>query len=234
MTTPVHWLDRLAHDLRGPLMPLQTAAHLLRSGQVEGERQQELFAVIERQTRQLVHMIDELGDWTRTSQGRLLGLRELSESSLLLDYARVGSGAVGAAALVDDRAGAAVVQGDPVRLTQMLRILIEYVAARGNAPARIALQTASGRLRIDVRDAGPPPDPAQLAVLLEEPQAEPYDQGTWWITDRHGRWQPSAAALRVAADRDAKRTERVERRAASLLHPIATAADQRSALRVNM
>jgi signal transduction histidine kinase len=177
MTTPVHWLARLAHDLRGPLMPLQTAAHLLRSGQVEGERQQELFAVIERQTRQLVHMIDELGDWTRTSQGRLLGLRELSESSLLLDYARVGSGAVGAAALVDDRAGAAVVQGDPVRLTQMLRILIEYVAARGNAPARIALQTASGRLRIDVRDAGPPPDPAQLAVLLEEPQAEPYDQG---------------------------------------------------------
>lgn len=181
MTTPVHWLDRLAHDLRGPLMPLQTAAHLLRSGQVEGERQQELFAVIERQTRQLVRMIDELGDWTRSSQGILLGLRERCESSLLLDYARVGSGAAGAAAIVQDLADAdadaSVVHGDPVRLAQMLRILIESATARGHAPATIELQTAGDRLRIDVRDAGPPPDPAQLEVLLEEPQAEPYDEG---------------------------------------------------------
>jgi signal transduction histidine kinase len=177
MTTPVHWLNRLAHDLRGPLMPLQTAAHLLRSGQVEGERQQELFAVIERQTRQLVRMIDELGDWTRSSQGILLGLRERCESSLLLDYARVGSGAAGAAAVVDDLADAAVVHGDPMRLTQALRILIEYATARGKAPVTIALQTVDDRLRIDVRDAGPSPDPAQLAVLLEEPQDEPYDEG---------------------------------------------------------
>jgi signal transduction histidine kinase len=177
MTTPVHWLDRLAHDLRGPLMPLQTAAHLLQSGQVDGERQQELFAVIERQTRRLVRMIDELGDWTRTSQQRLLGLRELCEPSLLLDYARVGSGAAGAAAIVDDLADAAVVDGDPMRLTQMLRILIEYAAARGKAPVSIALQTAGDRLRIDVRGAGAPPDPAQLAVLFEEPQADPYDEG---------------------------------------------------------
>ena len=193
MTTPVHWLDRLAHDLRGPLMPLQTAAHLLRSGQVEGERQQELFAVIERQTRQLVRMIDELGDWTRTSQGHLLGLRERCESSLLLDYARVGSGAAGAAAIVDDLADDAVVHGDPTRLTQALRILIEYATARGKAPVTISLQTAGDRLRIDVRDAGPPPDPAQLAVLLEDPQAEPYDEGLGLrlliaraITEAHG------------------------------------------------
>ena len=44
MSPPVPWLDRLAHDLRGPLMPLQTAAYLLRSGHLEPERQQELFA----------------------------------------------------------------------------------------------------------------------------------------------------------------------------------------------
>ena len=72
----VPWLDRLAHDLRGPLTPLQTAAYLLRSGQVEGERQQELFVLIERQTQVLVRMIEELSDWTRVSQDRLLGRRE--------------------------------------------------------------------------------------------------------------------------------------------------------------
>lgn len=178
MNTPVPWLDRLAHDLRGPLTPLQTAAYLLRSGQVDGERQQELFAVIERQTKQLVRMIDELGDWARINHGRLLSLREHCEPSLLLDYARVGSSrSGGAAALVEDHAGAAIVDGDPVRLTQLLRTLIEYASARGNAAATVALQLAGDRLRIDVRGAGPAPDPAQLALMLEEPQAEPYDEG---------------------------------------------------------
>ncbi|HEY9400556.1 MAG TPA: histidine kinase dimerization/phospho-acceptor domain-containing protein, partial [Luteimonas sp.] len=70
MIATVPWLDRLAHDLRGPLTPLQTAAYLLRSGQVEGERQQELFVLIERQTQVLVRMIEELSDWTRVSQDR--------------------------------------------------------------------------------------------------------------------------------------------------------------------
>jgi len=177
MNTSVRWLDRLAHDLRGPLTPLQTAAYLLQSGQVEGERQQELFAVIDRQTRQLARMIDELDDWTRTEQDRLLGARERCEPSLLLDYARTGSGVAGSAAVVEDHADATLIDGDPVRLTQLLRTLIEYVSARGKGPATIALHSTGSHLRIDVRDAGSPPDPAQLAVMLEEPQAEPYDEG---------------------------------------------------------
>ena len=177
MTTSVRWLDRLAHDLRGPLTPLLTAAQLLRIGQVNGEHQQELFAVIERQTRQLVRMIDELGDWTRISDDRLLNQREHCEPSLLLDYARTKSGPAGIGAKVDDQAGDAAVHGDPVRLTQMLRILVEFANPRGDAPVSIMLKTIGERMRIDVRGAGVPTDSAQAAMLLEEPQAEPYDGG---------------------------------------------------------
>jgi signal transduction histidine kinase len=173
----VPWLDRLAHDLRGPLTPLQTAAYLLRSGQVEGERQQELFVLIERQTQVLVRMIEELSDWTRVSQDRLLGRREPCEPAMLLDYARTGSGAAGTAAVIEDHAGTAMVEGDPVRLTQLLRILIGYANARGQAAATVRLQPTGDRLRIDVVASGPAPDPAQVALLLEEPQAEPYDGG---------------------------------------------------------
>jgi K+-sensing histidine kinase KdpD len=172
----VRWLDRLAHDLRGPLTPLQTAAFLLRSGQVQGDRQQELFGVIERQTQQLTRMIDELADWTRIAHHRLLGATELCEPSLLVDYARGGS-ALSNAVIVDDAAGLAMVEGDPVRLTQLLRTLIEYANARGRAPASVGLLSVGDRLRIDVHDAGPPPDADQLAIMLEEPQAEPYDEG---------------------------------------------------------
>jgi K+-sensing histidine kinase KdpD len=173
----IPWLDRLAHDLRGPLTPLQTAAYLLRSGQVDPERQQELFVLIERQTQLLVRMIEELSDWTRVSQHRLLGRREPCEPAVLLDYARTGSGAAGTAATIENHADAAMIEGDPVRLTQLLRILIEYANALGKAAATVRLHAIGDRLRIDVVVAGPAPASTQIAAALEDPQPEPYDGG---------------------------------------------------------
>ena len=177
MIATIPWIDRLAHDLRGPLTPLQTAAYLLRSGQVTPERQQELFALIERQTRQLVRMIDELGDWSRVAQDRLISATEPCDPALLLDYARGNSGSAGANLLVDDRAGGALVNGDPVRLTQLLRALIEYTASQGSEPSTVALHTDAVGLHIDVRSAGAAPAPEALALLLEEPQTNAHDEG---------------------------------------------------------
>ena len=176
MTESLSWLDRLAHDLRGPLMPLQTAAYLLRRGQVDPERQQELLALIERQTRRLAGMIDELGDWSHVLQRTLLLAREPCVPALLLDDA------VGANALVGrfrpdivDDSGDAQVEGDPVRLTQLLRTLLEF--ATRLRPARVRMHAVDGELRIEVLDAGATPDAGQLATLLEQPMPEPFDEG---------------------------------------------------------
>lgn len=177
MNSGAPWLDRIAHDLRGPLMPLQTATYLLRSGQVDVERQAELYAVIERQTRQLAGMIDEFDDWTRASQQRLLGARERCDPALLLDYARSGGGDAAGIANVEDHADGAEVDGDPVRLTQLFRSLIEYAAARAGAAPDISLQVAGDRLVVDVLAAGAAPDAPQLALLFEQPQPEPFDSG---------------------------------------------------------
>ena len=177
MIAQVPWIDRLAHDLRGPLTPLQTAAYLLRSGQVTPERQQELFALIDRQTRQLVRMIDELGDWTRASQQRLVGTPEGCDPALLLDYARTNSGAAGAEAIVENHADDVLLEGDPVRLTQLLRILIEYASAHGRAPATVVLRVVDARLRIDVSSAGSAPDAEELAALFEQPHPAAHDEG---------------------------------------------------------
>ena len=177
MSNPVPWLDRLAHDLRGPLMPLQTASYLLRSGHLEPERQQELCMLVERQTQRLVRMIDELDDWSRASQHTLLGLREASEPALLLDNAlggaRFGSNAT-PPAIVDDT-GETWVDGDPSRLTQLLRTLLEYVGR--SRPAQVRMGIVDAHVQIDVIDAGAAPDSAQLATLLQEPMPEPYDEG---------------------------------------------------------
>ncbi len=178
MSGSLRWLDRLAHDLRGPLTPLQTAAYLLKSGQLEPERQQELFDLIERQARRLGRMIEELDDWSRADCGSLLGVLESSEASLLLDIA-LGGIAPGAAlrpSIVDESSGACV-HGDPVRLVQLLRIMIEYASARGGGnPLSLRMHLNDAVLRVDVVD-GRAPDPGQLATLLEEPQPEPFDEG---------------------------------------------------------
>lgn len=177
MTDSVPWLDRVAHDLRGPLMPLQTASYLLRSGQLEPERQQELCVLIERQTRRLARMIDELGDWSRANQHTLLGALEPCEPVLLLDNAIGGAmfANLFRPDIVDDT-GEILVHGDPARLTQLLRTLVEYVAAGTDAP-QVRMRIVGERLQIDVLDPGAAPDPAQLATLLEEPMPEPFDEG---------------------------------------------------------
>jgi signal transduction histidine kinase len=177
MSDPLPWLNRLAHDLRGPLMPLQTASYLLRSGQLDPERQQELFVLVERQTQRLVRMIDELDDWTRASQHTLLGAREACEPALLLDNAIGGArfGSNTTPPVVVDDTGDTWVEGDPSRLTQLLRTLLEYAAR--SRPVEVRMRIADARVQIDVIDAGATPDATLLSTLLEEPMPEPYDEG---------------------------------------------------------
>jgi signal transduction histidine kinase len=167
------WLDRVAHDLRGPLMPLQTAAYLLRSGQLDPPRQAELIDVIERQTRQLTRMIDELGDWMRASQDRLIGAREPCDPALLLEYATTGAQLP--SLHVEDSSGGATVEGDSQRLTQLLRILLGYAAAQGVTPSVQLDRVDDERLRIDVRT--PTSDTAPAAALFDAPQSDPFDRG---------------------------------------------------------
>lgn len=174
----VPWLDRLAHDLRGPLAPLQTAAYLLRSGTLEPGRQQELFDLIERQTRRLTRMIDEVGDWSRANQGRLLGTTAPCEPAALLDVALASGAASGAAAAsIDEDAATARVHGDQQRLVQMMRSLVEFAQARaGSTAPAIRLQCAGERLRLDILVAAAA-DAGATANLLREPLPDPADEG---------------------------------------------------------
>lgn len=168
------WLDRLAHDLRGPLAPLQTASYLLQRDDLDPARRQELLAMLARQAQRLARMLDELEDWTRVGRQRLLGPRERCELAMLLDYALVGSG-LGGTPVADDGV-VAEVDGDQQRLTQMLRTVLDYALARGGVP-RLTLHGDGGRARIDARMQGSAPDAAGMAALFERPQAEPYDDG---------------------------------------------------------
>jgi signal transduction histidine kinase len=172
--TSVPWLDRLAHDLRGPLSPLQTASYLLQRDDLDPARRLELLQMLERQSRRLARMLDELEDWARAGQDRLLGARESCEIALLLDYALTGAGLAGTP--VDDDGAIAVVEGDSRRLTQLLRTLLDFAVARGGAPA-LSLRSGDGRATVEAVLPGPSPAEGDLPALFEQREEEPFDEG---------------------------------------------------------
>jgi signal transduction histidine kinase len=174
MSDTLRWLGRLAHDLRGPLSPLQTASYLLQRDDLEPARRQELLQLVERQSRRLAHMLDELEDWARSEQDRLLGALEPCEPALMLDYALVGAGLAGTP--VDDDGAISIVDGDPQRLTQALRTLLDFSLARGAVPA-LRIRSGNGRVAVEMTLPGPPPAEDAMAALFEERQAQPFDEG---------------------------------------------------------
>lgn len=150
------WLDRLAHDLRGPLGPIQTAAELLGMDTLGQDKQRELIEMIRRQSRVLAHMIDELADWSSMERGRLLGPREASDLDWLLHTA--------AAALGKERATRIVLPSSPrpLQLQADARRLLQAFATlfalrldqQADAPLRIAVeQIGDDSVRIRFGDA---------------------------------------------------------------------------------
>lgn len=169
------WLDRLAHDLRGPLAPLQTASYLLQRDDLDPARRTELLELLERQTHRLARMLDEFEDWRRIGRGNLIGPCETSELALLLDYALVGSGLGGTPVQGDD--AVVEVEADAQRLTQALRTLLDFAIARDGQAPGIALHSGDGRAHLRATLRGPAPPAEEAAALLEQPQSDPYDQG---------------------------------------------------------
>ena len=166
-------LERLAHDLRGPLAPLQTAAYLLRSGELDDARQQELHELIDRQVRRLGGMVDELDDWLRAGQDRLLGTTTRIEPVALLEVAMTGAGCTGGEPPdIDDASLLASVVGDQRRLVQLLRTLLDHALVQGGgAQPRIRVRTEGDALVLDlVAENEAPTDPASL---LEQPLPDP-------------------------------------------------------------
>lgn len=187
-------LSRIAHDLRGPLMPLRTAAWLLRNELAESARGSELAGIVERQSARLARMMDELGDWGRSLEGPLPLDRKPLDPAFAVDLA---IGAVpGCTTLPRHAATAAGMQlhADQQRLVQLLTTLIEHAMHRadGQSP-EIDVSLDAGALCIRVQDQGPALDEDALAALLEQPQARPFDDGLGLrmlmarrITEAHG------------------------------------------------
>lgn len=170
------WMDRLAHDLRGPLAPMQTALYLLREPKVDDGQRDELLAVLERQIRRLSAMIDQLGDIARAEKGHLVTRREtIDVERLVADTVTLLQAQPPHVDFAPGMQGMAI-EGDVLRITQLFYALLGLQLSRSHpVPVRARLELAGERLRmtcaVHCRDASD----ALITALLTSPHPDPPD-----------------------------------------------------------
>jgi CheY-like chemotaxis protein len=161
------------------LAPILTAAELLARHPVAAREQQ----IIERHTRHLTRLVDDLLDISRVTLGHLELRSEHVSLALVLERA----GEIAAPLVARHRhkwnvgsAAGIAVQGDPVRLAQILGNLLTNAAKFTPAGGQIdvVIETSPSRVRVAVRDNGRGIAREHLAQILEpfvqvqpEPQA---------------------------------------------------------------
>jgi PAS domain S-box-containing protein len=154
------FLAMLAHELRNPLSPIRNGIELLRLRTSDAEIQG-VTAMIARQVNHLVRLVDDLLDVSRVTQGKVALKREA------LDVAGIVNEAVELAReiLLSKRhelvaalpqPGELKVDGDAVRLAQVVGNLLNNAAKYTNAGGRIELSARAdaGEVVVTVRDNG--------------------------------------------------------------------------------
>ncbi|MBU1396632.1 MAG: PAS domain S-box protein, partial [Gammaproteobacteria bacterium] len=144
------FLAMLAHELRNPLTPIRNAAHVL--GRLEGQEPRVQWAqqVIERQVGHLIRLVDDLLDVSRIVRGKVaLKVARIEVAAVVnqaLDMARPLIDAMGHRVAVRLPEQAVYLEGDPVRLAQVLLNLLDNAAK---------YTPAGGKIQLDVGIAGP-------------------------------------------------------------------------------
>jgi signal transduction histidine kinase/ActR/RegA family two-component response regulator len=164
------FLAMLGHELRNPLAPIQTALELMRlHPDLPNERER---AVIERQTRHLMRLVDDMLDIARITRGKLELRRERAEvAELIARSIEIAAPAVEQRGheLVTEVQHGLVVDGDVARLAQVLANLITNAAKYTDPRGRIRLTaTRDGEVAVvKVRDTGRGIAPTLLPQIFE-------------------------------------------------------------------
>jgi signal transduction histidine kinase/CHASE1-domain containing sensor protein/CheY-like chemotaxis protein len=178
------FLAVLGHELRNPLAPVVTALEMIKREPKSGERQ---LAIVDRQVRHMVRLVDELLDVSRISRGKIeLQKRRLSVRDALAKAADAVASMArerGLRLTVLPAATTLLIDADPVRLEQILGNLlsnaIKYTPRGGTV--ELSAQEREGRLELRVRDTGIGIPPEALDTLfhpfVQVPGAKDYATG---------------------------------------------------------
>ena len=167
-------LGVVAHDLRNPLNLLMMTTELLGDAEPSKEKTDQLLGVMQRATRRMNRLIDDLLEVVRQESGRMmLDLGETSAASLLAQTAEMFQSAAqekGVTLRVDDCPPDVLVNADAERIVQVLSNLVgnavKFVPAGGSVSLKC--ESSGNEAVFSVTDSGPGLDPDDLSRLFEK------------------------------------------------------------------
>ena len=167
------FLATVSHELRTPLTAILGWAHLLREGQVGGERASKALETIERNARAQAQLIDDLLDVSRIVTGKLrLDLVPVTPDSFIdpaVEAVRPAAESKGVRLQKVIDAAARAVMGDPARLQQVVWNLLSNAVKftpRGGQ-VRVSLGRVNSQVEIAVTDTGAGIAPEFLPHVFE-------------------------------------------------------------------
>ena len=165
------FLAMLGHELRNPLAPILTALQLLKLRGVDGVERER--ALIERQVRHLVRLVDDLLDVSRITRGKItlrpepieiaeVVARAIEIASPLFEQQRHELD-------VDVPGTGLLVNGDPGRLAQVVANLLTNAAKYTEAGGKVTVRAwrEGGWLAVEVRDTGVGIEPDVLPQIFD-------------------------------------------------------------------
>lgn len=166
------FLATLAHELRNPMAPIRTAVEILRRTD-DAARRGKMLEMMDRQVRHMVRLIDDLLDVSRISRGKLqLQLQPLDLIPCIEHAIEASHGAIhkrGQRLEVSLPPAPVPVQGDPVRLTQIVsNLLLNASKYSGDGtPITLSVEVRGRVVVILVQDRGIGLEPDDLRSIFQ-------------------------------------------------------------------
>ncbi len=167
------FLAMLAHELRNPLAPIRNAVHLMQGSEVSPTTMNWARDVIGRQADHMSRLIDDLLDVSRIVQGKVVVKPEkLSLSTVVERTVEATAPSMASRHQTLDVVlprEAIVLNGDAVRLAQVLSNLVNNASKFSGPNTTIALHAAmdAGQIKISVKDQGAGIEPAFLPHIFD-------------------------------------------------------------------
>jgi PAS domain S-box-containing protein len=155
------FLATLAHELRNPLAPIRNSLYILRKAAgLDLDTQVMVVDMMERQVNHMIRLVDDLLEVSRITRGKIELRRELIDVADVVRNALETAGPVIEAArhhlALDLPAEPVFVEGDPVRLAQVVGNLLNNAAKYTSENGRISLRVwrEDPKVYVSVRDNG--------------------------------------------------------------------------------
>ena len=167
------FLAMLAHELRNPLAPIMNALQILRMRKSDDSMVEEMRKIMERQTRQMGRLVDDLLDISRITRGKIQLKPErldlLSVVQIAIETTRPHIEARRHKLTVCLPSRPVWLQGDAARLEQVLANLLNNAAKYTEPGKQIWLSVAvnDGQVALHVKDNGIGIEPEMLPQIFD-------------------------------------------------------------------